>query len=122
MLTRCISRKRFIYRAKPKINYKLLDLHLLKSKLLIDNFDFLTGDEKYEMTRNLAAINQFISKKEVTKDKIDLAINNFFGKKTVQRLKNNLLLAKDFLKKYNKVYNNAQNRILKGIKDEPKQK
>jgi len=57
-----------------------------------------------------------------TKDKIDLAINNFFGNKTVQKLKNNLLLTKDFLKKYKKVYNNAQNKILKGIKDEPKQK
>jgi len=122
MLSRCVAKKRFIYRIKPKINYKLLDLHLLKSKLLTDNFDFLTGDEKYEMTRNLAAINQFISKKEVTKDKVDLAINNFFGKKTVYKLKNNLLLTKDFLKKYNKAYNNAQNIILKGIRDEPKQK
>ena len=122
MLSKCVTKTRFVYRAKPKINYKLLDLHLLKSKLLTDNFDFLTGDEKYEMTRNLAAINQFISKKEVTKDKVDLAINNFFGKKTVQKLKNNLLLTKDFLKKYKKVYNNTQNRILKGIKDEPKQK
>jgi len=99
-----------------------VDLHLLKSKLLIDNFDFLTGDEKYEMTRNLVAINQFISKKEVTKDKIDLAINNFFGNKTIHKLKNNLLLTKDFLKKYKKAYNNAQNIILKGIRDESKQK
>ena len=122
MLSRCVAKTRFVYRVKPKINCKLLDLHLLKSKLLTHNFDFLTGDEKYEMTRNLVAINQFISKKEVTKDKIDLAINNFFGNKTVQKLKNNLISTKDFLKKYNKVYNNAQNRILKGIKDEPKQK
>jgi len=121
MLSKCVAKKRFVYSAKPKINYKLMDLHLLKSKLLIDNFDFLTGDEKYEMTRNFVAINQFISKKKMTKDKIDLAINNFFGKKTVQRLKNNLLLTKDFLKKYKKVYNNTQNRILKGIKDESKQ-
>jgi len=122
MLSKCVAKKRFIYRVKPKINYKSMDLHLLKSKLLINNFNFLTGDEKYEMTRNLIAINQFISKKEITKDKIDLAINNFFGNKTVHKLKNNLLLTKDFLKKYNNVYNNAQNRILKGIRDEPKQK
>jgi len=122
MLSKCVSKTRFVYRVKPKINYKLVDLHLLKSKLLIDNFDFLTGDEKYEMTRNLIAINQFINKKEITKDKVDLAINNFFGNKTVQKLRNNFLLAKDFLKKYKKVYNNAQNRVLKGIKGEPKQK
>ena len=122
MLSKCVAKTRFVYGVKPKINYKLLDLHFLKSKLLTDNFDFLTGDEKYEMTRNLAAINQFISKKEVTKDKIDSAINNFFGNKTVQKLRNNLLLTKDFLKKYEKVYNDIQNKILKGIKDESKQK
>jgi len=122
MLSRCVAKTRFVYRVKPKINYKLVDLHLLKSKLLTDNFDFLTGDEKYEMTRNLIAINQFISKKEVTKDKVDLAINNFFGDKTIQKLRNNFLLAKDFLKKYKKVYNNTQNRVLKGVRDEPKQK
>jgi len=47
MLSKCVSKTRFVYRVKSKINYKLLDLHLLKSKLLTDNFDFLTGDEKY---------------------------------------------------------------------------
>ena len=32
MLSKCIAKKRLIYRFKRKINYKLLDLHLLKSK------------------------------------------------------------------------------------------
>jgi len=122
MLSRCVAKTMFAYKVNSKIDYKLMDLHLLKSKLLIDNFDFLTGDEKYEMTRNFVAINQFISKKEITKDGIDLAINNFFGNKTVQKLKNNLLLTKDFLKKYKKAYNDTQNKILMGIKDESKQK
>ena len=42
MLNRCISKKRFVYKTKPEINYKILDLHLLKRKILIDNFYVLS--------------------------------------------------------------------------------
>ncbi|MBI2128927.1 hypothetical protein HYU07_01675 [Candidatus Woesearchaeota archaeon] len=122
MLTRCISSKRLIYKINPEINYKLLDLHLLKSKPLIENFDFLTGDEKYKMTRNLAAISLFIDKKEITKDKIDSAIDNIFGSKTAQKLKDNIVLKEDFLAKYKKLYKGTLNKILEGIKNESKQK
>lgn len=122
MLDRCVSKKRFIYKENPEINYKLLDLHLLKSKPPIDNFDFLTGNEKYEMTRNLIAISQFIDKKEVTNETVHSTINNIFGNETVQKLKNNLLSKKDFLDKYKELYNSTQNKIFKGIKDDSKQK
>ena len=47
MLSKYITKKRFIYKIKNKIKYKILDLHLLKSKILIDNFDILNGNEKY---------------------------------------------------------------------------
>jgi len=116
MLSRCVARKRFIYKGY-KINYKLLDLHLLKSRQLIENFDFLTGDEKYRMTRNLIAITQFIDKKKITKEGIDLSINGVFGDKTVQNLKENMLPKTDFLVKYKKIYTNAENKILKGIEN-----
>jgi len=122
MLTKCVSRRRFIYKIKPKISYKLLDLHLLKSKPLIENFDLLNGNEKYKMTRNLVAINQFINKDEITKDKIDLSIDRFFGSKTVQKLKENIVLKEDFLAGYKKIYKDTQNKILRAIKDESKQK
>ena len=121
MLTKCVSRRRFIYKIKPKLNYKLLDLHLLKSKPLIENFDLLNGNEKYKMARNLVAINQFINEKEVTKDKIELAIDNLFGSKTAQKLKENIVLKEDFLAGYKKIYKETQNKILGGIKDESKQ-
>jgi len=120
ILSKCIARKRFIYKIKPRINYKLLDLHLLKSRQLIENFDFLTGDEKYEMTRNLIAINQFIDGKMITKEKIDSAIDHVFGNKTVQKLKNNIILKRDFIAKYKKIYKYTQDKILKGIEDESK--
>lgn len=121
MLTKCVSRNRFIYNLKQKINYKLLDLHLLKSKLLIDNFEILNGDEKYELVRNLIAIWLFIDKKEITKDKVDLAINKVFGNKTVEKLKENMV-KKDFLVKYTRIYRDIQNKILKSIENESKQK
>ena len=122
ILSKCAARKRFIYKIKPRINYKLLDLHILKSRQLIENFDFLTGDEKYEMTRNLIAIKQFIEGKRITKEEIDSDINKIFGSKTVQNLKNNMISKRDFIIKYKKIYKNIHDKILKGIEDESKQK
>jgi len=120
MLSRCVSKVRFIHKVKREINYRLLDLHLLRSKPLMDSFDFLTGYEKYEMVRNLVAIRQFIDKKEVSKQAVDTIINNLFG--SIDKLKNNLISKKDFLKKYKKIYSNTENNIMEGVKNEPKQK
>ncbi len=122
MLNRCVSKRRVICKPKNEIDYKLLDLHLLKSKTLIDNYDVLTGDQKYEMVRNLIAINRFINKKEVSKTGIDSAIDNAFGHDAVERLKSNTLSKGGFLEKYKKIYNIARNNILEGIKNESKQK
>ncbi len=123
MLSKCISRKRFVYRIKPKINYKILDLHLLKSKLLIENFDFLNGDEKYEMLRNAVSIALFIDGKEVSKNKVDENINKLFGKDMGKKIKENIIInKKDFLDKYKKFYNDLSFRILDGIKNGSKQK
>lgn len=121
MLSRCVSKKRFIYPTKPRINYKLLDLHLLKSRLFIDNFNDLSGNEKYKLLTNLISIKEFIAKKEVSKTRIDTVINKLFGEETVQKTKNNQL-SKDFLDKYKKVYEDTKNKLLKGIENESKQK
>jgi len=120
MLSRCVSKSRFIFKARQKISYKLLDLHLLRSKPLTDNFDFLTGYEKYEMVRNLIAIKLFIDKKRISKQDVDTTINNLFG--SIDKLKNNLIQKKRFLEKYTKIYNDTENTILEGIKNESKQK
>lgn len=122
MLSRCVSKKRIIFSPKTLINYKLLDLHLLKSGLLIDNFDILRGDEKYELVRNLIAINGFINKKKITKLRIDSTINGLFGKDTVIKLKHNMADKKSLLDKYKKVYNAVRASVLEGIENESKQK
>lgn len=116
MLSKCVCRKRFVYRIKPKINYKILDLHLLKSKLLAENFDFLNGNEKYEMVRNAVSIALFVDNKEVSKDKVDEKIDRLFGKEMSKKIKENTITdKKDFLDKYKRFYKSLSSKILNRI-------
>ena len=111
MLSRCVSKKRIIYNIKRKINYKLLDLHLLKSK--INNFGSLKGKEKYEIIRNLIAIRRFVAKKIVNKQEVDSEINKLFG---LEEIRENLINKEDFTKKYKNIYRETERLILEGIK------
>ena len=118
MLSRCIARKRFIYKTKHEINYKILDLHLLKSKLLIGNFDILNGNEKYNLTRNLVAISLYLSNKKVTKESVDKEIKETLA--DTEKIKQNLLNKTDFIRKYKSLYNKTFNKIMNGLKNAPK--
>ncbi len=114
MLSRCVAKKRFIHKTKKAINYKILDLHLLKSKTLIDNFDVLDGSEKYKFTRNIIAISSFIAGKKVTNESVNKEIKRIFGVNT-HNIKYNIINKKSFLKNYILIYNKTFNKILKGI-------
>ena len=116
MLSRFVSKKRVIFKFKNEVNYKLLDLHLLKSKALIGNFDFLVGKEKYKMARNLFAIKIFMENKKISAESINNDINGYFGKNAVENIKENLL-DKGFIDKYKKLYNETFKKIMAGIKD-----
>lgn len=115
MLSKCISRNRIIFKSKRMINYKILDLQLLKSKSLIDNFDILNGDEKYYLTLNLVSILLFIQNKKLSKDIINKKIEEIFKIK-IKEIKENTLQKNQFIKKYKEVYNNTFNLIMGGIK------
>ncbi len=117
MLNNCVAKRRFIYRKKQKLNYKILDLHLLKSKTLIYNFELLSGNEKYNLTRNMIAIMLFLKKKTLTKKSLDKEIIKIFKLSDINDLKNNVLDKINFLKKYKKIYNDLSTKILKHIKD-----
>jgi hypothetical protein len=117
MLSRYISKKRLIYKIKQKINYKILDLHLLKSKVLIENFDILNGDEKYYLIRNMLAVSLFLENKKINNENLEKEINNIFDIKS-EKIKQNLLEKNSFLKDYNKIFN----KIMAGIKDGSEQK
>ncbi|MBI5064890.1 hypothetical protein HZA97_01515 [Candidatus Woesearchaeota archaeon] len=117
MLSKCVSKKRIIYYFKPLINYKILDLNLLKSKNLIDNFEILSGKEKYYLTRNLISILLFLEKGKISKEQVDNRIKELFNLESVDLLKNNLVEKKEFLKKYDKIYNETFDRIMQNIKN-----
>ena len=114
MLSRCAAKKRFLYKTKRRINYKLLDLHLIKSKALPDNFDILSGKEKYDLIRNAVAICLYLDKKKVSVDSVDREIKKVLGV-GIQEIKNNVLDKKAFLKRYKLIYEKASSRILRGI-------
>jgi predicted nucleotidyltransferase len=111
MLSKCISKNRIIYKKQREINYKLLDLHLLKSNLILTNFDNLTGNEKYNLTRNMVSILLFIDQKKLSNEKINEKITQLL-KISINEIKENLLDKKEFLTKYKQIYNNLYKRIL----------
>lgn len=121
MLSKYVSLNREIFTFENEFNYKLLDLHLFKSKLLIDNFTVLTGKEKYDLVRNLIAIILFLEKKKLSRKIVNEKMEQLFGKDIINQLLENLVEKKTFLKKFKTIYNLTFNQILKMMKNEPKQ-
>ena len=119
MLSKCISAKRIIYKFNKKINYPILDLHLLKSKSLIDNFDILDGNDKYYLTRNMVSILLFLKLNKITHDEVDNQIKKLFGV-DVNKIRMNILKKEEFLKKYKQIYNKTFNLIMEEVKHGPK--
>jgi hypothetical protein len=111
MLSRCISRNRLIFKTKRRIEPKLLDFQLLKSKTLIDNFDILNGEEKYYLTMNLIAIFLFIKSNKLSKESVDGSMEEIFGVKIID-IKNNLLEKGEFVGRYKEIYNKTFNLIM----------
>ena len=120
MLSKCVSSKRFIFNIKRKINYKLLDLNLLKSKSLIDNFEILNGNEKYYLILNMISILLFFQNKKLSKEIVNKEIEKLFSIK-IQEIKENRIKP-NFLKKYKKIYNKTFNLIISNINKNDKQK
>lgn len=120
MMSRYIAKKREIFKFKIKFNYKVLDLHLLKSKSLLDDFEVLTGKEKYDLVRNLLAIKLFLENRELDGNLVDKEIKSVFGEGIVGKLKKNMLEKEVFIKKFKKVYNQTFDKIMQGLKNESK--
>ena len=121
MLSKCIAKKRFIYNAKNKINYKILDLHLIKSKTLIDNFDILDGNDKYYLTRNLVSISIYIKGKKISKKIVDSEIKKKFNVND-NDIKQNMLDKTKFIKIYKEIYNKTFYELMEFIKYGAEQK
>lgn len=117
ILSKYIAKKRLIFRYRNKINYKLLDLHLLRSKPLIENFDYLTGRQKYDMVRNLISIFLFLNNKKINNETINYTIKKLL-KEEPMNIKQNIINKAVFLNEYKRSYNKIFYKILKGIKNE----
>jgi hypothetical protein len=115
MLSKCITKERLIFKSKRKIDYKLLDYQLLKSKLLIDNFEILNGNEKYYFTLNLISIQLFIQGKKLNKKIINKEIEREFNIE-ISEIKNNILDKNKFIKRYSSVYKRTFDLIMSRIK------
>lgn len=116
MLSRCISRRRFVYNTENQVDYRILDLHLLKSKTLPENFDFVNGNTKYEMVRNAVSIALFLRKQRVSNGSINREIDMMFGREMSTRIKENIFAdKKGFLGTYSKFIKGLSSQILEGI-------
>lgn len=118
MLSRFVSEKRIIIKEKREIIPQILDLHLLKSKSLIDNFDLLNGKEKYYLTKNLFAILLFAEGKKVSEKEVNRKIEELFDVK-IENLKDNLIEKSSFIKEYKEIYDKTQKEIDKNVKQKP---
>lgn len=116
MLSKCISKKRFIYKIKKKIHYKILDLHLLKSNSLLNNFEIMTGREKYYSVRNLVSIKLFLENKKLSNEIVNNEIENLFKIKVID-IKENIIDGSKFIKTYDGLYNLLFKKIMEGVKD-----
>ncbi|MFT4343291.1 MAG: hypothetical protein ACMXYE_00930 [Candidatus Woesearchaeota archaeon] len=121
MISKCVSSKRIVLNVNKKINFKLLDIHLLKSKQMVDNYDILNGNQKYHLTRNMIAILLFLGDKRIHKEAVDKSIESELGV-TIHELKDNMLDKQLFLRRYKSLYNIIFNTIMKGINHDKKQK
>jgi len=121
LIGKFVAKRRVIFRVEREIKYKLLDLHLLKSELLIINFHSIAGREKYKLVRNLFAIALFLDGKKVSAESVDEEINAYFGKGTVESVRENIV-DKSFLTKYKRFYGAVFKKIMAGIGNGSKQK
>ena len=120
MLSKCIAKKRFLYNYKNRPDYKILDLHLLKSKTLMNNFDILSGKEKYRLTRNLIAIMLYLDRQKITLDLVNHKIEAVFQIKSIDEIRDNMLEKKKFTSKYKTLYDQTFSKIMNGIKNDTK--
>ena len=118
MISKSISNQRIPPLPKVKLDYRYLDAQMIKSNLLIENFDSLTGKEKYKLTRNLMAIYLFTRNINLSKKRIDREIGKKFDIEA-DNLKYNLVDNK-FLKKYKDFYFKFEKEIIKNAAEQEK--
>lgn len=119
-INKFVAKKRIFIKKNNIINYKLMDLALVKSELIITNYEISSGREKYKLLRNAFAIKRFIENKKISKELVDKDIEDYFHKGFLEDFQKNLVNLKDFQKKFNKFYEDLFDKIMNGIKEQEK--
>lgn len=120
MVDRYVSARRTLFKKGRELNYKLLDVYLLRNKNLIDGYDLFSIKQRKKLLRDFVSIKLFSENKEVTIRNIEKEINILFGKDIIEDLfcyGNNEEKHK-FIMKLKKEFNKLESRILKNV---PKQ-
>ena len=86
MVDRYVSAKRAIFRKDRELNYKLLDIYLLKNKNLIEGYDLFSIKQRKKLLRDFISIKLFSENKEVTIENIEKETNRLFGKDIIESL------------------------------------
>lgn len=120
MISKCVTKGRLIFNTKREINYKILDIHLLKSEPLIYSFDILNGEQKYYLIRNLISIKLFIENRNVDNLGIDREILKLFKIDKINIIKENMLNKKKFIEIYKEIYKQTQKNVFNFIKNDSK--
>ena len=114
MVDKCISVKRTIFKKEKEINYKLLDIYLLKAKNLIDGYDLLNIKQRKKLLRDFISIKLFAENKEVTVKSIEKETERLFGKDVIGKLfyYGDNEAKQKFIAKLTKAFNKLEAKIL----------
>ncbi|MBI3035783.1 hypothetical protein HYY71_05670 [Candidatus Woesearchaeota archaeon] len=121
-MDRYVSAKRAISRKDREINYKLLDIYLLKNKNLIEGYDLFSIKQRKKLLRDFVSIKLFSENKEVTIENIEKETNRLFGRDIIESLfyyGNNEEKHK-FIAKLKKEFNKLEKYILKNHENSQK--
>ncbi len=116
IISKFVAKDRIAIDFQNQINYKLMDLALVKSELISTNYEISSGSEKYKLLRNAFAIKRFIENKQISKELVDKDIDNYFYNGFLKDFQKNIVSLKDFQKKFKKFYEALFCQIMDGIK------
>jgi len=117
MINRYVSIKRAIFRKDKEINYKLLDIYLLKNKNLIDGYDLFNIKQRKKLLRDFISIKLFAENKEITINNVEKETEKIFGKDIIERLfyYGDSEIKQKFIEKLKKEFDKLENNILKNV-------
>ena len=84
----------------------------------MDNYDILTGREKYYLIRNLLSIKLFMENNKLSNEIINKEIEMEFNL-SINKIKQNII-HKNLLSKYKQIYNKLFNSLMENIKNASK--